>query len=77
METCSDHILEVKIKPHGKFSRRENDLYIDLKVDLFDTCPDRKIKIPSLKGNVSFRSRRNPKRRKTQVVRFRKCHLWY
>ncbi|MDW3647976.1 MAG: J domain-containing protein [Bacteroidia bacterium] len=51
---AGDLILEVKIKPHGKFSRRENDLYIDLKVDLFDLVLNRKIKIPTLKGSVSF-----------------------
>lgn len=49
-----DLILEIKIKPHGKFSRKENDLYTELKVSLFDLVLGRKVRVPTLKGNISF-----------------------
>lgn len=49
-----DLMLEVKIKTHGKFTRKENDLYVDLKVDLYDLVLNRKVRVPSLKGNISI-----------------------
>lgn len=49
-----DLMLEVKIKTHGKFSRKENDLYLEKKVDLYDWLLKRKVRIPSLKGNISI-----------------------
>lgn len=51
---AGDLMLEVKIKTHGKFTRRENDLYLEQKVDLYDWMLKRKVRIPSLKGNISI-----------------------
>jgi curved DNA-binding protein len=51
--TPGDLYLTVKIKPHERFTRQEDDLYLDLKTDLYTAVLGGKVQVPSLKGNMS------------------------
>ncbi|MCL4144004.1 UNVERIFIED_CONTAM: hypothetical protein GTU68_018223 [Idotea baltica] len=43
--------LKVMVNPDLRFLRKENDLYTDVKVDLYKAVLGEKISVPSMKGN--------------------------
>ncbi|MEL6671770.1 MAG: J domain-containing protein [Bacteroidota bacterium] len=47
---AGDMLLKVGIKPHQKFQRKEDDIYLELPIDLYTAVLGKKVKFPSLKG---------------------------
>ncbi len=50
-----DLFLIVSIKPHPAFERQEDDLYTDLKVDLYTAVLGGEVYVPTLAGDVKLR----------------------
>ncbi len=49
-----DLFLTIMIKPHARFTRQGDDLYLDIEVSIFDLVLGQKITIPSFRGNMSI-----------------------
>ncbi|KWT78160.1 DnaJ C-terminal domain-containing protein [Candidatus Magnetominusculus xianensis] len=47
---AGDVVIEIQVKPHPVFKRKDNDLYIDLPVTFVEAALGAKIEIPSLNG---------------------------
>jgi curved DNA-binding protein len=52
---AGDLYLVVTIKPHPQFERREDDLYTDLKVDLYKAILGGEVVVPTLAGDVKLK----------------------
>jgi DnaJ-class molecular chaperone len=50
-----DLYLTVAIKPHPRFERRKDDLYVDLPVSAADAALGTDVAVPTLKGQVSMK----------------------
>jgi curved DNA-binding protein len=53
-QTQPDILLQVKVKPHPKFERRGNDLYVDVPVNLYSAVLGGKAIVETLGGNVNI-----------------------
>jgi curved DNA-binding protein len=49
-----DLYLTVKVQPHPRFERREDDLFVDVAVPLVDAALGGTIEVPTLTGNVEM-----------------------
>jgi curved DNA-binding protein len=45
-----DLLIKIKIIPHGRFDRKQNDLYQDIKIGLYTAILGGKVEVPTLKG---------------------------
>jgi curved DNA-binding protein len=52
---AGDLFLIVSLKPHPIFERREDDLYTELKIDLYTAVLGGEATVPTLGGDVKFR----------------------
>lgn len=50
-----DLYVKIKIEPHPDFTRKGDDLYSDVPVDIFTAMLGGKISVPTLKGNVNIK----------------------
>ncbi|MBR0596682.1 DnaJ C-terminal domain-containing protein [Sinanaerobacter chloroacetimidivorans] len=50
-----DLIVEIKIRPHSKFTRKGSDLYIDMPITLTQAALGTSIVVPTLKDKVSYK----------------------
>lgn len=49
--TRGDLLIKVKITPHGRFERKGNDLYQEIKVGLYTAILGGKVEVPTIKGS--------------------------
>ncbi|WP_027334350.1 DnaJ C-terminal domain-containing protein [Mycoplasma elephantis] len=54
-----DYIIIVNINEHKYFKRKNNDIYLELKVSLKDIILEKNVKVPTPKGNVEIKMKRN------------------
>jgi curved DNA-binding protein len=50
-----DLYLVINVRPHPQFERREDDLYTDLKIDLFTAVLGGEVVVPTLAGDVRIK----------------------
>lgn len=50
---AGDLYLTILIKPHDQFTRKGNDLHVEVMISIFDLILGNKITVPSLKGNMA------------------------
>ena len=50
-----DLIVEIKIRPHGRFMRKGSDLYIDMPITVTQAALGANIVVPTLKDKVSYK----------------------
>jgi len=52
---AGDAIIEIHVEPHALFTRRDNDILLDLPVSLPESIMGAQIKVPTLDGHVTVK----------------------
>ncbi|UUD37202.1 Heat shock protein DnaJ [Mycoplasmopsis californica] len=54
-----DYIMIVNVREHKFFKRKNNDIYVELKVSLKDVLTEKNVKVPTPHGIVEIKMKRN------------------
>ncbi|MGZ9762328.1 molecular chaperone DnaJ [Mycoplasma sp. 394] len=57
--SSGDMYIQIRIKPHKHFKRKDNDLYLNYPVSVFDVLAERDVIIPTPYGDVSYTLKRS------------------